>query len=205
MLEQNERPVFQSEVKVAPVLSKRASRPVPRPAVPASKNADFTQGPDRSLLYPPANQTPVNRLQPVAEEPALAAKPELPELKPVTAPAPVVLDETQRALAEIKELRHSLDELRKEHEQLNKALASQINAANEINDWGPRPAPLKKEQLEQIRQATVRASLDQQHVLDELEQVREKFGRIAVLGFLLAGASLLAGLYAILELRHLLP
>jgi hypothetical protein len=62
-----------------------------------------------------------------------------------------------------------------------------------------------EDQLQQVREATDRNTLEQQELLEDLKSVGTKVNIFAYIGLALLGVSVLLNILLFLQLRHLLP
>jgi chromosome segregation ATPase len=84
--------------------------------------------------------------------------------------------------------------LQVQHRELRDQIVEQNTSLKKVED-----------QLQQVREATDRNTLEQQELLEDLKSVGTKVNIFAYIGLALLGVSVLLNILLFLQLRHLLP
>jgi tRNA/tmRNA/rRNA uracil-C5-methylase (TrmA/RlmC/RlmD family) len=106
--------------------------------------------------------------------------------RPQAPPPPPRLD--------LEPLEHGLQELRSQQREIRTQLVEQNSSIKRVED-----------QLEMVREATDRNTLEQQELVEDLKSVGNKMGRYAVAAFALLAMSIAMNVFLYLEFRHLIP
>lgn len=94
---------------------------------------------------------------------------------------------------QMTELQTSHKELRTSHQELRTQVAEQGATLEGVED-----------QLERVREATDRNTLEQQELVEDLRSVGSRISKFAVLGLVLLALSVGFNLYLLILLQHLL-
>jgi hypothetical protein len=100
-------------------------------------------------------------------------------------PPPVKID--------LEPMERGLAELRAGHRELHNQVADQVTAMKRVED-----------QLERVREATDRNTLEQQEMVEDLRAVGNRVSTLAIAGVVLLAVSLGLNIYLVLQLQHLL-
>lgn len=107
--------------------------------------------------------------------------------QPRHAPAP------QQVKVDLEPMERGLAELRAGHRELRNQVADQVTAMKRVED-----------QLERVREATDRNTLEQQEMVEDLRAVGNRVSTLAIVGVVLLAVSLGLNIYLMLQLQHLL-
>uniref|UniRef100_E6PZS6 Uncharacterized protein n=1 Tax=mine drainage metagenome TaxID=410659 RepID=E6PZS6_9ZZZZ len=110
-----------------------------------------------------------------------------------TQPAPQVTVDMEPVERQMTELQTSHKELRTSHLELRTQVAEQGATLKGVED-----------QLERVREATDRNTLEQQELVEDLRSVGSRISKFAVLGLVLLALSVGFNLYLLILLQHLL-
>lgn len=113
----------------------------------------------------------------------VAAQPPRPAPTPPPAPVQVNLEPVERGLAEV----------RTSNRELRNQFAEQATTLKRVED-----------QLDRVREATDRNTLEQQELIEDLRAVGSRVSTFAILGLVLLAVSLLLNGYLIFQLQHIL-
>ncbi len=94
----------------------------------------------------------------------------------------------------LEPLESSLAELQTQHQDLRNAVVEQNSSLKRVED-----------QLEMVREATDRNTLEQQELLEDLKTTGNKINLFAVLGLVLLAGSILLNLILFLHIQRVLP
>jgi hypothetical protein len=90
-------------------------------------------------------------------------------------------------------MERGLAELRAGQRELHNQVADQVTAMKRVED-----------QLERVREATDRNTLEQQEMVEDLRAVGNRVSTLAIAGVVLLAVSLGLNIYLVLQLQHLL-
>jgi hypothetical protein len=119
---------------------------------------------------------------------ALLAPPQS-QYHPPPPPPPVKIDlePVSQSLAELR------TELQSGQRELRSQVAEQVTALKRVED-----------QLERVREATDRNTLEQQEMVEDLRSVGNRVSTLAIVGVLLLAISLGLNVYFLIQLQHIL-
>ncbi len=155
-------------------------------AGPSSDDEDYPSNAQRAMSMLRMALPLVQRVLPLIEGNVASAVANLLVPRPHTPPpaAPVNLDPIENGLAD----------LRTEHRELHTQVGEQNSALKHVAD-----------QLEMVREATDRNTLEQQELLEDLKSVGSKVNMFAFLALLLLAVSLLVNVVLFLHIQRVLP
>jgi hypothetical protein len=170
-----------------PAPSKPAS---PAPVSPTSlSTATRTQQPStfqRAVNVFRAAMPLVQRVLPLLDGNVGAAVSNLMAPRPQTTPPPPPVN--------LVPIESGMARLQVQHRELRDQIVEQNTSLKKVED-----------QLQQVREATDRNTLEQQELLEDLKSVGTKVNIFAYIGLALLGVSVLLNILLFLQLRHLLP
>jgi hypothetical protein len=106
-----------------------------------------------------------------------------PVQQPVQQPIQIDLEPVERGLAEV----------RNSHRELRGQVLEQVTSLKRVED-----------QLERVREATDRNTLEQQELVEDLRSVGSRISLFAIVGLVLLAISLLVNIYFLVQLQHIL-
>ena len=116
---------------------------------------------------------------------------------PAPVPVPVNLEPLERSLGEVErslgEVNRGLTEVRGSHRELKGQVAEHVTALKRVED-----------QLDHVREATDRNTLEQQELVEDLRAVGGRVSTFALIGLILLVLSLLLNGYLIFQMQRIL-
>ncbi|HEY9127888.1 MAG TPA: hypothetical protein VIM62_12210, partial [Acidobacteriaceae bacterium] len=116
---------------------------------------------------------------------------------PAPVPAQVDLEPLERGLGEVErslgEVERSLTEVRATHRELRTQVVEHVSALKRVED-----------QLDHVREATDRNTLEQQELVEDLRAVGGRVNTFALIGLILLVLSLLVNAFLVFQLQRIL-
>ena len=170
----------------SPAPGNRNQAPPPGRALPASTNGGETSGAQRAMNAFRAVMPLVQRLLPLLEGNVLTAISNVLTPRPQAPPPPPKVD--------LAPLESNLAELQTQHRGLREQVMEQNASLKRVED-----------QLEMVREATDRNTLEQQELLEDLKIFNGKVKVVAVIGIGVLVISFLLNLILFLHIQRVLP
>ena len=169
----------------SPALGNRIQAPPPGRALPGSTSGEEPSGAQRAMNALRNVMPLVQRLLPLLEGNVLTAISNVLTPRPQAPPPPPKVD--------LAPLESSLAELQTQHRGLREQVMEQNASLKRVED-----------QLEMVREATDRNTLEQQELVEDLRSVGGRVSTFAIVGLVLLLISLGLNVWLLIQLQHIL-